>query len=290
MLVNVRDTQLFVDIDGAKLAFEGTTLVERPTVFLIHGGPGNDHVGMKPRYGLLNNRAQLVYFDQRGHGRSARGDPRSYTLDENVEDLEALRRYLGTGPIVSFGTSYGGIVAMAHAARYPDSVSHLILVATLSHGGYVAKARERIAQIGSAEQIAACEDMFEGRLDTADKLRRFFAVMGPLYSRKYDPQAGVGQGASTLTPEPFNRAHGPDGFLRHLDLRPQLSRITVPTLICAGRHDWICPPEFAEEIHQHIPGSDLRIFEESSHTLGTDELPRLLDVIAGFLVYNGKRR
>ncbi len=62
---------------------------------------------------------QVVYFDHRGQGRSARGDVARYTLDENVEDMEALREHLGLGPIVSIGTSYGGMVAMAHAARYP---------------------------------------------------------------------------------------------------------------------------------------------------------------------------
>jgi proline iminopeptidase len=56
-------------------------------------------------------------------------------------------------------------------------------------------------------------------------------------------------------------------------------------LILAGRHDWICPPEFSEEIHHLIPGSELRVFEESSHSLRSDEPQKLLDVIAGFLVY-----
>lgn len=56
---------------------------------------------------------QLVFFDHRGQGRSQRGDVSKYILDENVEDMEALRQHLGLGPIVSIGTSYGGMVAMA---------------------------------------------------------------------------------------------------------------------------------------------------------------------------------
>jgi proline iminopeptidase len=67
-------------------------------------------------------RAQVIYFDHRGQGRSDRGDPAMHTLDENVEDMEALRQYLGLGPVISIGTSYGGMVATAHAARYPASV------------------------------------------------------------------------------------------------------------------------------------------------------------------------
>ena len=61
------------------------------------------------------------------------------------------------------------------------------------------------------------------------------------------------------------------GFLRSFDLRPELPTITAPTLILGGRHDWICPPEFSEEIHRIIKGSQLRIFENSSHSIRNDE-------------------
>jgi proline iminopeptidase len=289
MRARIRDTELYFDVDGAALIPDGSRMVERPTAFLVHGGPGADHTAAKSRYARLAEKMQLVYFDHRGQGRSARGDPQKYTLDENVEDMEALRRYLGLGPIVSIGTSYGGIVSMAHAARYPDSVSHLVLVVTVSHSGYVARAKEIAAERGTPEQIAACDDLFAGRLDTPEKLHRYFEVTGPLYSLKYDPKSAVGLGATILTPDALNRAHGPNGFLRNFDLRPQLSSITAPTLIIAGRHDWICAPEFSEEMHRLIPGSDLRIFEGSSHSIGADEPQKFADAVAGFVVYKTKR-
>lgn len=290
MRAPIRDTEIFFDIDGAGLVLDGSCMRERPTAFLIHGGPGGDHTGLKRQYGKLSEKMQLVYFDHRGHGRSARGDSNKYTLDENVEDMEVLRQYLGLGPIVSIGTSYGGRVAMAHAARYPDSISHLILIATSAQPGSAARAKEIVAERGTAEQIAMCDDLSAGRLDSEEKMRRYFQVMGPLYSREHDPLAGAGLGPTILSPEAQNRAHGPNGFLRSLDLRPELSRITAPTLILAGRHDWRCAPEFSEEIHRLIPDSDLRIFEDSAHTIGNDEPQKCLDAIAGFLVYNTKER
>jgi proline iminopeptidase len=72
-----------------------------------------------------------------------------------------------------------------------------------------------------------------------------------------------------------------------LDLRPELGRITVPTLVVAGRHDWICPPEFSEEIVRLIPGAELRIFENSSHTIRADEPDALINAIASFVVGTG---
>jgi proline iminopeptidase len=286
MRAKIRDTEMYFDIDGAGLVADGPRMRERPAAFIIHGGPGGDHSSFKPVLAPLTESLQLVYFDHRGQGRSARGDVASYTLDENVEDMEALRRHLGLGPVVSIGTSYGGMVAMAHAARHPDSVSHLVLVVTAAHAGLIARANAVVAERGTKEQQAALEQLWAGELDTAAKLRRYYEVMGPLYSRKHDEAAArLARERGTLTPEALNRAFAPGGFLRDFDLRPELKRITAPTLIIAGRHDWICPPEFSEEMHRLIPGSDLRIFEESSHSVRGDEPERLRDAIAGFVIY-----
>jgi proline iminopeptidase len=73
--------------------------------------------------------------------------------------------------------------------------------------------------------------------------------------------------------------------LRDFDLRPELPRITAPTLVLAGRHDWICPPEFSAEIARLIPRADLRVFEHSSHSIRSDEPEAMVDAILGFLVY-----
>ena len=270
MRAKIRDTEIYFDVEGAGLVPEGAAMRERPVAFLIHGGPGADHTGFKPALSPLAADMQLVYFDHRGHGRSARGNPATYTLDENVEDLEALRRYLGFGPIVSIGTSYGGKVAMAHAARYPEAVSHLVVVAAAAHGGSLERARQIVAERGTPEQKQVCEALWNGTFQDAEEVRRYYQVMGSLYSRRYDPVAGaVARARAVYEPEPMNRAFG--GHLRHLDLRPELGRITAPTLVIAGRHDWICPPEFSQEIARLIPGAELRIFENSSHTIRADE-------------------
>jgi proline iminopeptidase len=291
MRARIRDTGIYFDVDGAGLVPDGSRMREKAVAFMIHGGPGGDHTGTKAACGALTDRLQLVYFDHRGQGRSARGDNEKYTLDENVEDMEALRRHLGVGPVVSIGASYGGVVAMAHAVRYPDAVSHLVLMVTAAHAGFIARARELVRQRGSAEQASAYEDLFAGRIDTPEKMRRYYEVMGPLYSVKYDAaQAKSRLERAILEPEAFNRVYGPNGVLRNFDMRSSLGGIVAPTLIIAGRHDWICPPEFSREIHEHIPGSDLRIFEHSGHSVLGDETQSCLDAIAGFIVYKKTQR
>ena len=91
MFAAVRGTRIYFDVEGTGLVPDGPTMRERPVAMVIHGGPGGDNTGFKPSLSPLSARMQLVYFDHRGQGRSARGDPDRWTLDENVEDMEALR-------------------------------------------------------------------------------------------------------------------------------------------------------------------------------------------------------
>jgi proline iminopeptidase len=286
MFAAVRGTRIYFDVQGPGLVPDGPVMRERPVALVIHGGPGGDHTGFKPSFSPLAARMQLVYFDHRGQGRSADADPASYTLDENVEDMEALRRHLGLEKIVSIGTSYGGMVAMAHAARYPDAVSHLVLMVTAAHGGFIPRAQQIVLERGTPEQQAVCETLWAGAFTSPEEMYGYYKAMGPMYALSHDEAAAAsGRSRARYSPEPLNRAFGPDGFLRSFDLRPELPRITAPTLVLAGRHDWICPVEFSEEIARLIPGADLRIFERSSHSIRSDEPQAMVDAILGFVVY-----
>jgi proline iminopeptidase len=288
MFASLRDTRIYFDIEGAGLVPDGPRMRERPVALIAHGGPGGDHSGFKPAMSPLAEQMQLVYFDHRGQGRSGLADPGAdptrFTLDENVADMEALRGYLGLGPVVSIGTSYGGMVAMAHAARYPDAVSHLILIVTAAHGGFIPRAQEILRQRGTPEQQRMAETLWAGEIRSSDALRHYFEVMGPLYARRNDPVAAeAGRARALHAPEPLNRAFGPGGFLRNFDLRPELPRVTAPTLILAGRHDWICPVEFSEELHKLIPGSELIVFAESSHSVRVDAPEAMVGAIREFV-------
>ena len=91
---------------------------------------------------------QLVYVDYRGTGRSQRMPPESYTLENTIDDLDALRLHLGLDRIAVLGHSHGGILAMPYALKYPDSVSHLLLVATTPYTGPELEAESEANQAG----------------------------------------------------------------------------------------------------------------------------------------------
>jgi len=282
MFANIRDTQIYFDIEGAGLIPHGNQMREKPIAFLIHGGPGADHTSYKPAFSALSDKIQLVYFDHRGQGRSARGDKSTYTLDQNVEDMEALRQHLGLGKIIAIGSSYGGMVALTYAIRYPQHLSYLIVIATVPDFRFLQRAQKILSDRGTPEQIAIAQFLWNGNFETEQQLRDYFRIMHPLYSVTSNPTPTT-QPRTILSIDAINEAFG--GFLRSYNVLNQLHKITVPTLVIGARHDWICAPEFSEEIANAIPNSDLRIFENSGHLIRLDETEALLDAIAGFIVY-----
>ncbi len=284
MQAKIRDTEIYFDIEGSGLVKAGSRWRSQPAVFLIHGGPGADHTSYRPSFSPLSRKLQLIYFDNRGQGRSARGAKETYTLENNVEDMEALRQYLGLDKIVVLGSSYGGMVALSYAIRYPQHVSHLIIIATVASYRFLKRAQEILAERGTKEQQVIAQRLWNGAFENEEQLREFFQVMAPMYSHTYDPNSSPAAGdGSILSPDAINVAFG--GFLRSYDLLDQLPKIQAPTLVVGGRYDWICPPEFSEEIARAIPNADLRIFEHSGHLIRADEPEALRDAITGFLVY-----
>src|SRR5512143_903595 len=130
MHVQVGDVRLFFDVDGAKLVPDGPAMRERPTLLLLHGGPGFDHSSYKPAMAPLAGAAQLVYLDHRGNGRSDRGTPEQWNLAQWGDDVRAFCDALGIEKPVVLGNSFGGMVAMAYATRHPDHPGKLVLSST----------------------------------------------------------------------------------------------------------------------------------------------------------------
>jgi proline iminopeptidase len=282
MRAKVRDTEIYFDVVGAGLVMDETGWRSQPVAFVIHGGPGADHTSDRPTFAPLSHKLQFVYFDHRGQGRSARGARETYTLDNNIEDMEALRQYLGLEKIVVIGSSYGGMVALSYAIRYPQNVSHLIVICTVGDCRFLSRAQELLAERGTEEQKAIAQRLWNGAFENEEQLGEFFQVMRSLYSFTYDPHSQQQiLNSMILSPDAINVAFS--GFLRSYSVLDQLHKITSPTLVIGGRHDWICPPEFSEEIASKIPHAQLRIFENSGHLIRVDEPDALREAITTFL-------
>ena len=282
MRAKIRDTELFFDVEGSGLIIDGSRVREKPVFFVIHGGPGVDHTTCKPVLSPISHSAQLVYFDHRGHGRSARGKTETYTLDNNVEDMEALRQYLGLDRIGLLGFSYGGMVALSYAIRFPQHVAKLIPVVTAPDARFLALAPAKLAQEGTTDQQKIAQLLWDGEFSSEQQLREYFLRLGPMYSLTFDPvRSEEAWSRIILNPEAINQAFG--GFLKTFDIRAQLPNIKAPTLVIGAEQDWICPPLFSEEIAAAIPNAALKIVPNSGHSIRADAPEVLLRLILDFL-------
>jgi len=259
-------------------------MVERPVLFLLHGGPGGDHSSYKTQLASLSDVAQLVFIDHRGSGRSSRNDPASNTLDSNIDDVDALREYLGLERIALLGASYGGMVAQGLAIRYPERISNLILSATAPSYRFIADARRIVEERGTPEQKRVCQWLWNATFETPEQIYEYYKAMGPMYSRKFDLEK-FEKSWSLGIRNIAQINYGFGGFLKEFDFIDQLHTICCPTLVLAGAHDWICPADHSRLIAERIPRAHLKVFAESSHSIPVDEPEAYLAAVRGFLTY-----
>jgi proline iminopeptidase len=142
-IMPIRDVSLFVKVIG-----NGDPIV------LMHGGPGVDHTTMLP-FQPLADQFTLVLYDHRCNGRSNGPEISSMTWENLTADAEALRQSLGFEKWVMLGHSFGGMVALEYALRYPQSLSHLVLLDTCGDTWWVQKnAPQILAKRGYKESTS----------------------------------------------------------------------------------------------------------------------------------------
>ncbi len=296
---NYRMQEGFVDAHGVLIYYvavgHGSPLV------IVHGGPGASHDYFLPYLLPLARHNQLIFIDERGSGKSEKlEDPKGYTVENMVEDVEAVRQTLGLGKISLLGHSYGGVLAQAYALKYPKNLSHLILCSTF----YSTSKMNRVLQ----RELAATEPQARRKIEALEKDGLFdkgkpwekgrypadymTAAWGDgyfpyLYQRRpdanYDPVAN-GVMSWDLYREMWG-SHGEfiiDGNLKSVEYGERLASITVPTLITAGDHDE-CDPQLSREMHEKIAGSTLAILPQSGHMTFVDQPGLFLKTVGDFV-------
>ena len=213
-------------------------------------------------------------------------DPESQTLEENIHDVDALRDYLGLERVSILGSSYGGVVAQGYAINYPDHVFKLILSCTAPSFGFMDDAKRIVAERGSAEHERVCKRLWDGTFESEEQLHEYYRIMGPMYSTTFDLDKFEATWSQSIRNfDQLNRGFG--DFLRSFDYTDQLHMIRCPTLVLAGAHDWICPPDQSQLIAEKIPRAQLKIFANSAHSIAADETDAYVDTVRGFLAREG---
>lgn len=285
MHVLVNGTRLFFDVVGPKLEPRGQVMHERPTVLMLHGGPGADHSHYRPAWDALAEVAQLVYLDHRGNGRSEGSDPAQWNLAQWADDAQAFCEVLGIVKPVVLGVSFGGIVAQACATRHPQLASRLILVSTAARGSAYTERRVALfEQLGGAEAGAlARRRLIEGD-SSPEVLDAWLRVCVPLYTQSpVDAGWLQRQVRNAACTQWFSRA---DGEGSHFDLRPALPRVACPTLVLGGALDPMLPVENQREIAAALPLHLVRYeeFAHAGHGVLPDARERTLALLREFIL------
>ncbi|MEE4381913.1 MAG: alpha/beta fold hydrolase [Pseudomonadales bacterium] len=205
--------------------------------------------------GPLAEAFEVLAYDQRGLGRSAH-PPGDWTMGAYADDAAALLDAVGWDAVPVVGVSFGGMVAQELALRHPDRVRALVLCCTSAGGaGGASWPLHELAALPDAERERLQLELSDRRMDAAWQAAHPERVERILAQQR--AQAAIGAG------EP-GRAEGAARQLearRRHDSWDRLPSLRVPTLVCAGRHDGIAPPENAEALAARIPGAELRWFD-----------------------------
>jgi pimeloyl-ACP methyl ester carboxylesterase len=278
MHADVNGTRVWFDVDGPALVPDGDEMRERPTVVLVHGGPGSfDHSYFKPDFGRLADAAQVVYVDLRGHGRSERGDPADWSFELCADDVRAFCDAVGIARPVVYGHSLGGFVAMLYAARHPGHARALVLQSTFARfdlGRIVEEFRRR-----GGDEVAEIAGRSYGGGDPPvrdEEWDRCWSLFGPWVP-------GEQERARTIVNRDLN-ARGLE-VMRGFDVVDQLARIDCPTLVCVGELDPITPVAAAREIAGAIPAglARLEVLEGAGHFAWRDVPDRDWPIVTGFV-------
>lgn len=259
------NVRLFVDIEGAGLVAEAGGMRDKPTLILLHGGPGYDHTGFKPVFSRLADLVQIVYYDQRGHGRSDARPCREVTLDMLADDVVRLCDQLGISKPVVLGQSFGGFVAQRYIARHPAHPSKVILSSTSARLGLPRKLA-MFDQLGGPDARAAAA-RFWSAPDAAS-----YAVYKTLCKPLYCAAAAARDAASHARLNTEILFSWVGGEHQTMDLLPGLAQAQCPVLVLAGARDPVCPADDARDIAAALPAhlAQLDIFDDCGHGVWRD--------------------
>jgi proline iminopeptidase len=277
---------IFNASSGATIYYEVFGSGDGPPLFVANGGPGIDHkyLHVSDVWDTLAHKRKIVMWDQRGTGQSGALEPgETCTLADQINDLDALRAHLGYERIDLLGHSYGGFLAMAYAARFPQHIERLVTLGSPAPkwSDTVLLLHEVFPDVTAQEEANAfTADLNEKDSEAALEANRALNESMLFYAREHRDEFARKM-ANDQPNYTINRLVNED--LRRFDLNPELAKYRFPVLIACGRFDVNVAPVVAYNTHKAIPGSQFVVFPKSGHMPFFEEPDKFVAVMNAFL-------
>ncbi|MGR3764083.1 alpha/beta fold hydrolase [Rossellomorea sp. NS-SX7] len=233
-----------------------------PIVFL-HGGPGGSHEFFLPFAERLAEDYTVILYDQAGCGMSHMVEGDGYSIQDEVDNLEALRQTLGLEKIHLFGESWGSILALSYAVTYPSHVNKLMLTAAigLTNGAYTSFKTELMKRLGTFKKLTF---LTNGILHTLgiNRTKQILNLLDPYYvytqhtliKKKHIPFNDVVQSKIAKNIE--------DSY----SLLPHVKTLSsIPIMIAQGSHDILTAQHMKDEFKKQLPHVEVVEIKESGH-------------------------
>jgi proline iminopeptidase len=239
------------------------------------------------RFGTLSAPIRFIFYDPRNRGNSDRVPAESLSIDQDLRDLDAVRRHFGLEKVSLIGTSYYGGMVARYAMLHPQRVERLVMVGPIPpRSGIMAgysppQAAERV----NREAVAALEQR-RTSLSSEEYCRQWWALYAPLYVGRAEdaPKLLIRCELSNEQPASLFPSLGAImGSVGTFDWTEDAKKVTAPALIIHGTNDLVVPLEGSREWERILPEAKLHVLAGGGHVPWYDDAERIFPAVINFL-------
>jgi pimeloyl-ACP methyl ester carboxylesterase len=263
--------------DGVPLAVREVGPTDAPlTVVFAHGfclRMGSFHfqrIRLSEEWGT---EVRMIFYDQRGHGRSGEAPPETYTVTQLGQDLETVLQVIAPrGPIVLVGHSMGGMTVLSHARQFPQHYGSRITGAALISSAAEGVAKSPLGEILNNPALEAVRRAARSAPKLINRGRNATrSLIGPILRAASFSNSNVSPSIAAFSEKMMLETPIPTmvEFLHALEVHDETKGLptlaTIPTLIVCGDHDLVTPAEYSKRLTEALPDSELVIVSRAGH-------------------------
>ncbi|MFC2103561.1 alpha/beta fold hydrolase [Bacteroidota bacterium] len=287
-------TPKFYNINGYNINVE--VLGEGDPIVFLAGGPGNSHDYMQGTFGRYYKTNKVIFIDLLGRGLSDDAEDNSaYSVENDVETLEAIRKILKLEKYSLAGHSYGAVHAQAYAIKYPERVTRMVLISGF-HSGEMWQANcdnyNHMAKTFFPELWQKVDSMRAlGYVSSDPEFVELYGKFPTKYVYYHNTELGQNmplEKVRSMSIDVYTTIIGRDGdfwvggSMIEQDFRRKLKDLNFPTLIFAGRYDGVATPEYAIQYKKFMPQAKFVMCEQSGHNPYLEEPEKFFKIFDEF--------